>query len=129
MGVAMVECNMAASTPFVVAVSGTSGAGNTTLVHGLIEASATAGITAASLKFDDFAASSILEADLSAWLSRGGSPNDWRTDEMVEVLGRLTTERGASSPKPGTPFDLVVVEAIWPGTTATWLDDRPRVPH
>jgi len=58
MGVAMVECNMAASTPFVVAVTGTSGAGNTTLVHGVIEASATAGITAASLKFDDFAASS-----------------------------------------------------------------------
>ena len=64
---------------------------------------------------------------MSAWLSCGGSPNDWRTDEMVEVLGRLTTERDASSPKPGTPFDLVVVEAIWPGTTVvrSTFSDRP----
>jgi len=87
--VAMVECNMAASTPFVVAVTGTSGAGNTTLVHGLIEVSATAGITAVSLQFNDFAASSNFSKQTcrpgcrAAVVRMIGAPTRWSKCSVV----------------------------------------------
>ena len=71
---------------FVVAVSGTSGAGKSTVVDGIASAVALSGHHAVALHFDDYADMSQLPEDLVGWLERGANPDEWRTDRLANDL-------------------------------------------
>ena len=71
---------------FVVAVSGTSGAGKSTVVDGIASAVALSGRHAVALHFDDYADMSQLPEDLVGWLERGAKPDEWRTDRLANDL-------------------------------------------
>ena len=70
---------------FVVAVSGMSGAGKTSVVR---DAVARLG-SATSLHFDDYAADSIYPADLHDWLQRGADVDEWKTPRLAADLRAL----------------------------------------
>ena len=74
--------------PLVVSVSGTSGAGKTTLVRSIAEALNTCiPGSAITLMFDDYASDDDLpEDDLGGWLERGGDPEEWLTPRFAEEL-------------------------------------------
>jgi uridine kinase len=72
--------------PFVVAVSGTSGAGKSAVVEGIASALALSGRHAVALHFDDYADVSQLPEDLVDWMERGANPDEWRTDRLVTAL-------------------------------------------
>jgi len=87
--------------PFVVAISGTSGGGKSTL------AQKTAGLLPAAvrLEFDDFIQVSNTPADVRGWLNAGADPNAFRTPEMAAELRRMIEEeRGASFVLVEDPF-------------------------
>lgn len=72
--------------PLVVGVSGTSGAGKTTLIRGLASALAEAGYRVGCLHFDDYSATSEVPEDLPRWVQRGADPDEWRTDQFIDDL-------------------------------------------
>jgi uridine kinase len=72
--------------PFVVAVSGTSGAGKSAVVEGIASALALSGRHAVALHFDDYADVSQLPEDLVDWMERGANPDEWRTERLVTAL-------------------------------------------
>ena len=98
----------------LIAVSGTSGAGKTTLVRGLARELATAtGKSVVPMFFDDYAAVSQLpENDLPGWLERGADPSEWRTDRLVADLKALIAGEVISLPAGDRvgPADIVVLE-------------------
>ena len=101
---------MSTVAPLVVAVSGTSGAGKSSLVAGLGDAFNARGVVAVSMHFDDFAVLADLPADLEGWLARGGDPDAWRTDQMVAELRRLLSGIDATTADRATRVQLVIVE-------------------
>lgn len=74
-----------APRPFVVAVSGTSGGGKTTLV------SAVASLlkNAARLHFDDYVAVNNDPAEIRAWLDAGADPDEFKTPQLPVDLRRI----------------------------------------
>jgi uridine kinase len=80
---------------FVVVVSGTSGAGKTTVVR----RAATALGEAVALHFDDYRAVSTYPPDLRAWLDGGADPNAWQTPRLSADLRAL--RRGQAITLPG----------------------------
>jgi uridine kinase len=70
---------------YVVAVSGISGAGKTSVIRraaGLLE-------PAACLYFDDYAASSTYPPDLKEWVERGANVDEWQTPQLAADLRAL----------------------------------------
>lgn len=88
--------------PFVVAVSGTSGAGKSAVVEGIASALALSGRHAVALHFDDYADVSQLPEDLVDWMERGANPDEWRTERLVTDL--VTRMDGAD------PDTVILVE-------------------
>ncbi len=78
--------------PFVVAISGTSGTGKTTLtkeVTTLLD-------DAVSLHFDDYAARNTLPSDIPRWFSDGADLNRIETPQLIEDLLALRNQRTLS---------------------------------
>lgn len=74
-----------AGRPFVVAVSGTSGGGKTTLV---LKVAALLG-GAARLHFDDYVSVNNDPAAIRAWLEGGANPDEFKTPQLPTDLRRL----------------------------------------
>jgi uridine kinase len=70
---------------FVIAVSGFSGAGKTSLV----ERTADLLGNASRLHFDDYRSVSTYPQDLKAWLDAGADPDAWETPRLASDLRRL----------------------------------------
>lgn len=95
---------------FVIVISGTSGAGKTSLVRRTAELLG----DAATLHFDDYRSVSIYpDADLSAWVASGADPNAWQTPQFAADLRSLRAGQPVLLPEgKGTvePARYIVVE-------------------
>jgi uridine kinase len=70
---------------FVVAVSGMSGAGKSTVVRRTVERLG----NATALHFDDYVADSVYPPDLQDWLARGADVDEWKTPRLAADLRAL----------------------------------------
>jgi len=105
----MHERPSAGGAAYVVAVSGTSGAGKTTVV----DQAAAMLANSARLQFDQYVTLGNDIATIKAWLARGADPNELKTPEFAADLRRLRArETVESSNGRGTvrPADVVIVE-------------------
>jgi uridine kinase len=96
---------------FVVAATGASGAGKTTLVRAVAERLG----DATCFFFDDYERSEGAQApkDLSAWLAGGADPRAWSRPVMADHLYRLKNGEAVTSPRHGTltkPAAYIVME-------------------
>lgn len=76
---------------YVVAVSGISGAGKTSVIRrasDLLE-------SATGLYFDDYAASSTYPPDLMEWVERGANVDEWQTPQLAADLRALRESSNA----------------------------------
>jgi uridine kinase len=97
---------------FVVAVSGASGAGKTTLVHAL----AARGSGTALFYDDYYRAPGVWTCDLPEWIAAGCDPNSFiRIPHLVEDLRSLRAGRPVVSPagRRSEPAALIVLEEPW----------------
>jgi len=105
----MHERPSAGGAAYVVAVSGTSGAGKTTVV----DQAAAMLANSARLQFDQYVTLGNDIATIKAWLARGADPNELKTPEFAADLRRLRAgETVAAANGRGTvrPADVVIVE-------------------
>lgn len=70
---------------YVVAVSGISGAGKTSVIKRAVDVLG----DAVALYFDDYASVSAYPPDLKAWIERGADVDEWHTPQLAEALRRL----------------------------------------
>jgi uridine kinase len=94
--------------PLVVAIGGTSGAGKTTLIHGL----AALFDHAPTLHLDDYQEDSTYP-DVSAWLAGGADPNAFVTPRLVHdvhLLRRGEPVRPMGAAEPIQPSAVILVE-------------------
>jgi len=70
---------------YVVAVSGISGAGKSSVIRSVIDILG----DAAAIYFDDYVSSSTYPPDLKEWVERGANVDEWKTPVMAEELRRL----------------------------------------
>jgi uridine kinase len=92
--------------PLVIVVSGSSGAGKSSLVAALASALRSEGSSARTLHFDDFTdVPDLPGGDLLGWLGRGADPREWRTPAMERALRDLLGAR--DEPRPGRGAVLV----------------------
>ena len=97
-----------ASRPFVVAVSGTSGGGKSTLVD---NASALLG-DAARLHFDDYWAANNNPAEIMAWLGGGADPDEFKTPQLPADLRKLVAGEPVVTPagRAVEPAEFILLE-------------------
>ena len=94
---------------FVVAVSGISGAGKTSIVERVAELVD----DASELRFDDYASVSTYPADLKAWLEGGADLEEWKTPQLASDLRRLRCGERVELPEDRRivePAELILVE-------------------
>jgi uridine kinase len=82
---------------YVVAVTGVSGAGKSSVIRRSIELLG----EGAALYFDDYRESSVYPADLKDWVARGADVNEFKTPHFSADLRRMRAELEA---------DLIFVE-------------------
>jgi len=70
---------------YVVAVSGISGSGKTSVIRRAIDLLG----DAVALYFDDYAAASTYPRDLKGWIERGANVDEWRTPALADAVRRL----------------------------------------
>jgi uridine kinase len=103
--------------PFVLAISGTSGAGKSSLVRKTAELLE----DAVTFHFDDYA--SHYPSNVPIWLSEGADPDRWKTERMAEDLRRLRAGETITLPDGKgdlTPKRYIVVEDPF-GRTRTMM--------
>ncbi len=98
----------------VIAISGVSGAGKTTLVHKVASRLG----DATTLFFDHYhhAQGSAEPDDLNAWLGNGGDPNAFTRPLMTQHLRRLLNGEAVTNPHDGTttnPANFVVMDELF----------------
>lgn len=93
---------------FVVAVSGMSGAGKSSVVRKTVERLG----NATTLYFDDYVAGSIYPPDLQDWLARGADVDEWKTPRLAADLRALRNG----------PYEFVLVEEPFGRTRAEMRD-------
>jgi uridine kinase len=71
--------------PFVIAISGTSGVGKSTLIHYLLKQVE----QATGLGMDDYEETSTYPTSINAWIENGANPSDFATPHLAENLQRL----------------------------------------
>jgi uridine kinase len=81
---------------YVVAMTGISGAGKTSVIGRTVDLLD----NAAALYFDDYVASSVYPPDLKDWIARGAPVDEWRTPQMASDLRTLR----------GGPAAVILVE-------------------
>lgn len=94
---------------YVVAVSGMSGAGKTSLVLRTVELLG----DAVALHFDDYMSVSTYPHDLRQWLEEGADVDVWKTPRLAEDIRSLRAGRAIALPGSGTvvePADVLVIE-------------------
>lgn len=94
---------------YVIAVSGSSGAGKTSIVQRTAELLGNATV----LHFDDYSSVSSYPQDLKVWMDRGADVREWRTPQLVEDLRALRSGSAIALPKNGgqvDPADVIVIE-------------------
>jgi uridine kinase len=94
---------------FVLAVSGTSGSGKSTVIRALIDHLG----DATRLHFDDYIMLGNDVAQIRAWLDAGADPNWVETPRLAEDLGRLAGGDAVAGPKDGEtlhPAPFIVLE-------------------
>lgn len=82
------------SPSFVIAISGLSGAGKTSLVQKVTSLLK----DAVSLYFDDYASVSKYPSNFSEWIREGADPNQWETPQLIEDLQALRQGKSISLP-------------------------------
>lgn len=94
--------------PYVVAVSGTSGAGKTALVKAVAEHLG----DAVCMHFDDYATVSSYPKDMRAWIEAGADPAAWSTPQLGDDLRALRSGLSVDAPRGGRiePAPYVVLE-------------------
>lgn len=92
----------------VVAVSGMSGAGKSSVVRRTVQLLG----NATALHFDDYAADSEYPADLHDWFARGADVDEWKTPRLVADLRALRSG----------PYAYVLVEEPFGRTRAEMRD-------
>ncbi len=94
---------------YVVAVSGMSGAGKTSVVRRAVELLG----DAVSLHFDDYISVSTYPSDLNQWLMEGADVEVWRTPRLAEDIRALRAGNAVALPESGTmvePANVLVLE-------------------
>lgn len=94
---------------YVVAVSGMSGAGKTSVVRRAVEILG----DAVALHFDDYISVSTYPSDLEQWLVEGADVDVWKTPRLAEDVRALRAGRAIALPESGTvvePADVLVLE-------------------
>jgi uridine kinase len=76
------------NVPFVIAVSGISGAGKTSVITRAVQLLG----NARALHFDDYRDSSTYPADLSDWAARGADVDEWKTPQLAADLRALRAD-------------------------------------
>lgn len=96
------------SRPFVVAISGTSGGGKTTL---LLETSKLLR-NVACLYFDDYLNAGNDPTVIRAWLEGGANPDEFQTPQLASDLHALTTGNAITTPGGHgvEPAEYILVE-------------------
>ena len=95
--------------PFVIAISGNTGSGKTTLV---CKVAALLG-DAVTLNIDDYEATSRAPADLSAWLAEGADFNRWEIPQLLADLSALKSGTSITLPNGKgvlSPTPFIVLE-------------------
>ena len=103
--------------PCVVAVSGTSGGGKTTLIG---QTAAILGQTTC-LYFDDYAVVDNDPAAILRWLEAGADPNEFKTPRFAAELRRVVAEKSG----PGKPGGCILIEEPFGrgrSEMAPWID-------
>ena len=94
---------------YVVAVSGMSGAGKTSVVRRTVELLG----DAVALHFDDYISVSVYPSDLRQWLEEGADVEVWRTPRLADDIRALRAGHAVTLPETGAvvaPADVLVLE-------------------
>jgi uridine kinase len=94
---------------YVVAVSGMSGAGKTSVVRRAVELLG----DAAALHFDDYISVSTYPPDLRQWMEEGADVDVWQTPRLADDVRALRDGRSIALPESGAviaPANVLVME-------------------
>lgn len=94
---------------YVVAISGMSGAGKTSVVRRTVELLG----DAVALHFDDYISVSVYPNDLRQWLEEGADVDVWQTPRLAEDIRALRSGNAVTLPESGivvAPADVLVLE-------------------
>lgn len=114
------EPNYMYKQPYVIAVSGDSGAGKTTLVHQLVSLFG----NAVSLLLDDYTEDAIYPPTLD-WLKNGANPDEFITPQFVANLKSLRDGRSIIHPESKAeilPAEYIILEEPF-GRSRTVIKD------
>lgn len=94
---------------FVIAVSGISGAGKSSVIQRTVELLG----GASTLQFDDYASVSTYPPDLRDWMERGANVDEWKTPQLADDLRQLRAGEAVTLPSGRRivePAAFIVIE-------------------
>lgn len=99
---------MSSRVTYVVAISGMSGAGKTSVVRRTAELLG----DAVALHFDDYISVSTYPADLRAWMEEGADVDVWKTPQLADDIRSLRAGEAITLPggRVVEPADVLVIE-------------------